>query len=815
MHREGSALRKRQLAAVISSLLAPAASLVPAAGMAQTDATETIIVTATRRANTVQDVPINITAIGGATIEERRLDGLQEISRYVPGLAVSELGPRDEFPNLIVRGLNTNSVGPLFPRSVTVATYLGEIPMQADFATSDLERVEVLIGPQGTLYGSGTLGGTVRYIPNRPDPEGFDAQLRGRAYDIDQGSTGQDLGFTVNVPLVDDALAIRASVDYLDDPGYIDYGYIVREAGVSNPQPDFSDPDEVAANLRRVEDADFQERLTGRIALRWLPTENIDATLSYHYQDVDAGGRTLASVESIGSGRYEAGYRFEEPTNNRNELLSLEIIADLGFAELTSATGSTSYRQHGQRDQTDLLLNFEVGYETFPSFSAYTSDDDNEDSLVQEFRLVSNGTGPFSWIGGLFYSDFEGSQSSREYVPHFDEWAVDELDGLALRPDALEYIEVVDEELTESALYGEISYETGSWLFTVGARAYDFEASSFGGFALPLADTVYGGAPADEINLEVDGNETDDSGTLFKFNLSRYFGSNILGYVTISEGYRIGGVNPVHSCTPDELANPGESVCALPDEVLFEPDTTTNYEVGVHSTLAEGRLTLNAAVYQIDWEDIQVGDVTMNGAYPITSNGSEAKSEGVEIGANLRVGDRWQLFGTYAYTNAELTEGTDALLGDGLTDPLFTPAGSRLPGSPEQQGSVGLTWSTDFDGGYGFDIGYNISYMGSILTSIGAGEVPSVEPWRGEELPSYQVHQFTATLSRNQWSASFFIDNVLDEYYFTSVRESQRMIEPYRDYLNSPFNFNGFVLRSYARYIGAPRKVGLGFTYNF
>jgi outer membrane receptor protein involved in Fe transport len=665
------------------------------------------------------------------------------------------------------------------------------------------------------LYGSGTLGGTVRYLPNRPDPEGFEAQVRGRFYDIDQGSTGQDLGFTVNLPLVDDALAIRGSIDYLDDPGYIDYAYVVREAGVSNPQPDFSDPDEVAANLRRVEDADFQERLAGRIALRWLPTENIDATLSYHYQDVDAGGRTLASVESIGSGRYEAGYRFEEPSDIRNELLSLEIVAELGFAELTSATGSTSFSQHGQRDQTDLLLNFEFGYETFPSFVGYTSDLDDEDSLVQEFRLVSNGTGPFTWIGGLFYSDFEGSQSSREYTPNFDQWAVDELGGIALRPDQLEYIEVINEELTETAFYGELSYEVGSWLLTVGARAYQFDATSSGGFATPLFETVFFDEPADSINLELDGNETDDSGTLYKFNLSRYFGSNILGYFTVSEGYRIGGVNPVHSCTADEIANEGPTPCALPDEVLFKPDTTTNYELGVHSTLADGRLTLNAAVYQIDWEDIQVGDVTLIGAAVITSNGSTAESKGLELGANLRVGDHWQLSGTYAYTDAELTEGTDELLGDSLTDPLFTPAGSRLPGSPEQQGSVGLTYSTDFDGGYGFDIGYNITYMGSILTSIGAGEVSSVEPWRGEELPSYQLHQFTATLSRDQWSASFFIDNLLDEYYITSVRESQRMIEPYRDYLNSPLNFNGFVLRNYARYVGTPRKVGLGFTYSF
>jgi iron complex outermembrane recepter protein len=810
-------LKRRRLSVVISGILAPAAALGPGVTHGQDDTMERLVVTASRRSNTVQDIPINVTAVSGQTIDDLQLDSLEEIARFVPGLAINGIGPRDEFPNIVVRGLNTSNVGPLFPRSVSVATYLGEIPLQADFRTHDLDRVEVLIGPQGTLYGSGTLGGTIRYLPVRPDPEGFEGEVRGRVFDVAEAADpGQEYGFTLNAPIVDESLALRVSVNYLDDPGYIDYPLTVLQSGVSNPQPDFSDPTAVAANLRRVEDADFAEVLSGRVALRWLPTDMIDATLTYHYQDVETGGRTLASVESIGTGRYEAGYRFEEPMDNTNELLSLEIVADLGFAELTSATGKTKYGERGQRDQTDLLLNFEYYYETFPFFSAFTRDLDDEESLVQELRLVSTGSGKLTWIGGIFYSDFEGSQSSREYVPGFDQWAVDNLGGIQLRPDALEYVEITEEELIESAVFGEISHPIGNdWELTLGARFYEFEATASSGFGTPFFDTVFDGAPPDAIDIGIGNNDTDDSGSLFKLNVAHFFGNDILGYVTISEGYRVGGVNPIRTCTAEDLGDPSQALCALPEEVLVKPDRTTNYEIGVHSTLLDGRLFLNGDIYHIDWEDIQVGDVTLYGSLPITSNGSAAQSDGLEVSAQWRVGDRWQFNGSYAYTRAELTEGTDAILGGRETGPLFTPAGSRLPGSPENQASVGLSYSTNLGDGLGLDIGYTISYMGDVLTSIGAEQEPSVEPWHGEKLPSYSLHQFSVKLSRGQWAATLFIDNLLDEYFVTSVRESQRMLEVNRDYLSVPSNTNGFLLRSYGRYVGAPRTVGLGFSYGF
>jgi len=819
MKLEASSLKKNSLAAAISTVIAPMIGFAPVASQAQlTDPTEVVIVTATRRADTVQDIPINITAIGSQQLRDQRLVGLDEISRLVPGLQILNLGPRDEVTNIIVRGLNTSAIGPTFV-SDTVATYLGEIPLPVDLKTNDLERVEVLIGPQGTLYGSGTLGGAIRYIPKQPSFEGFEAEVRSNLFALNHSDGfGADVGLTVNVPLVDNVLSFRASADFIEDPGYIDYNHIVREAGISNPQPDLSDPAEVAANLRRVEDANGEQTLSGRLALRWSPSETLDATLWYYYQNVHAEGRSLTQVDSFSTGRYESGQRFEEPNNIRNDLVSLEIKADLGFAELTSATGVSNYVDRGQRDQTDLLLNFEYYYELFPSFSAFTRERNTIETLTQEIRLVSTGASRLSWIAGLYYSDLDQYATSEEFTPGFDEFALNDpfLGGVALRPDSLEYFSIFDDTITESAFYGELSYDiSDTWQVTLGLRAYDFEETLTGGFALPLFDTIYLDEPADAINIDLQTNSTGDDGTLYKINLAHNFSNDALAYLTISEGYRIGGLNSVSACTQADLTGPGQALCALPNEVLIKADTTTNYELGMHSTWLDGRLTLNAAVYHIDWKDLQVDDVTLNGSLPITSNGGAADSDGLEVSARFGIGSNWQMTGTYSYNKAELAEGSSQILGGRETGPLFTPAGSRLPGSPAHQASLGFSYSTSVRSGRQLAVNYGIMYMGDILDSIGATEEPSVLPWRGEKLPSYSLHQVSVKLSDDRWDAAFYIDNLWDEYAITGTRDTRRLLEPYRMYSQVPSNTNGFLLRGYAQYVARPRTAGLSLTYRF
>src|SRR5690606_33085040 len=299
---------------------------------------EEVIVTASRRETPLQDLPFNLTALSGETLERRRINDLAELGRWVPGLTVVDQGGRAS--NLmVVRGLNVMSLNAseFLENSSgdSVQTYVGEIPLYLDLKLHDIERVEVLIGPQGSLYGAGTLGGAVRYIPRAPDLDHFSLDLHGDVFGIAHGEdTGFEGDFTLNVPLVDDKVALRTSVAWLDQPGFIDYGYVVREPGVSNPQPDFNNPADVAANLRRVEDANWEETVTGRVALLLSPSDRVQATLNYYFQDQDAGGRTVNHRHSFGTGLYESAQRFLEPNDQENRLFSVEVVADLGIAEL-------------------------------------------------------------------------------------------------------------------------------------------------------------------------------------------------------------------------------------------------------------------------------------------------------------------------------------------------------------------------------------------------------------------------------------------------------------------------------------------------
>jgi iron complex outermembrane receptor protein len=239
----------------ISTLSAAIASTLFSGYVASQDILlEEVIVTATRRAQSLQDIPINITALSEDTILRDRITDLTDIARVVPGMTVIDQGPRSA-STLTVRGLSTSSITATDQSNNgggTVGTYVGEIPLYVDLKLNDMERVEVLMGPQGTLYGAGTLGGAVRYLPNRPQADALSYQVRGDLYSLDHSSdAGYEGGGTVNIPIIDDKLAFRASVDYLDDPGFIDYNYLVREPGVSNPQPDFNDPNDVNANLKK------------------------------------------------------------------------------------------------------------------------------------------------------------------------------------------------------------------------------------------------------------------------------------------------------------------------------------------------------------------------------------------------------------------------------------------------------------------------------------------------------------------------------------------------------------------------------------
>jgi outer membrane receptor protein involved in Fe transport len=769
---------RQPLAAAVAALIGSgyAAGAVQAQSV-EASGIEEIIVTASRRETTVQEVPFNIAAFGGETLESQRITNLSELSRWVPGLTVVEQGPRSS-SLMTARGLNTLSLGASEilnnTSGETVATYLGEIPVYVDFKMNDLDRVEVLLGPQGTLYGAGTLGGAVRYIPAAPDTREFSLEANGDLYGVAHSNgSGYKAGIVVNAPIVEDRLAFRASFNYLDDPGFTDYLYLVREPGVSNPQPDLNNPGDVAANLYRQNDADWEETFSSRLALLWNVTDSVEATFNYYYQSQDVGGRTINQRDAFGTGNYESAQRFVEPNDRDNDLVSVEVVADLGFAQLTSATGFSQFDTVGQRDQTDLLLDFESNfYEQFPSFVAFTREDEREERVNEEIRLVSTSTGPLSWLGGFFYNDFERSGSSSEFTPGLPAYF-----GASLPTGDLEFYRASAVDLKETALFGEIGYAlTDRWSVAVGGRAFDYEFRQSVEVLLPFVDSEPG------FSYE----SVDDDGFLTKVNTSYDFSDDVMGYVTLSEGYRVGGANSVTVCEPG-----GPTACASPDEVLIKPDTTTNFEVGVHTQRRDGRLIFNAALYRIDWDDMQTLGETAEGALSITVNAGEARTQGLELSLQSR-GQRWSFMGSYAYNDAKLTSTAIGLV-DGAVDGL---PGDRLSGTPEHQGSFHAAYTRPLSNGWDLDVGYGLTFRSDVLTKIALRN-------EGETLGGYTIHSLSAGISEGRWSARLFADNLTDKFAETGARDNRSTIR----------DVGGFAVRRYFRYVLRPRVVGIEFRY--
>jgi iron complex outermembrane receptor protein len=741
---------------------------------------EEVIVTASRRETTTQDLPFNITAISGTMLERQRISDLAELGRWVPGLTVVDQGGRAS-NRMIVRGLNVASLNAseFLENSSgdSVQTYVGDIPLFLDLKLHDIERVEVLIGPQGTLYGAGTLGGAVRYIPHAPDLDRFSLDLQGDVFNISHGDgAGFEGGLTVNMPLVDDRVALRTSVAWLDDPGFIDYPYLVREPGVSNPQPDFSNPADVAANLRGQRDVNWEQTLTGRVSLLMQPSDRLAATFNYYYQDQEAGGRSANHRHSFGTGRYESAHRVLEPNDQRNQLFSIEVVADLGFAELTSATGFSDYKQLGQRDQTDFLLDQQWGYEEFPSFTAYTRERAVDERVNQEIRLVSTGSGPWSWIGGVFYNDYARDAISEEFAPGYTAFH-----GATLPTGDLEYRQLTSIRLEEQALFGEVTYRFADrWAATAGGRFFEYETQQSLSADLPFLDLF--GTP--QIN------KADDDGFLGKVSLARDVGDSTLTYFTISEGYRIGGVNALAECDGTEADE--QAICALPDEILIKPDRTKNYELGVRSTLGDGRVALSAALFYIDWDDIQTMSRTINGGNPIVVNGGSARSRGIEFSASARTNGPWSFVASYAYADAELT--SDA---PGIVDRMDAFAGDRLAGTPEHHGSFYANYYRMLPGGLRLDLDYGLTFTSSVLTKVGQRN-------GGEVLGGYTVHNASIGIGKDRWTAMLYADNLFDKFAETAVRESSLMIR----------DINGIASRRYFRDVIRPRTFGIELRYS-
>ena len=651
---------------------------------------EEVVVTANRRTESVLDVPYNITAISADQLEAAGVSDISGMIRMVPGLSTFDEGPRvsGNRNNFNIRGLNANPLGNEDdnPRigQATVSTYVGETPVFFPLKLVDLDRVEVLRGPQGTLYGSGSVGGTVRFIPNKPDFEGFtldvnaEASLTKKSDDV-----GYEGNFTVNVPL-SETFALRATAGYEEIPGFIDAVGLVQQTGTPEDPGAvvLADPDDILGSLPAYgpekEDTNDAEITFARVGLRFLPSDRLDVNVNYHYQQTKVGNR-YEDNPKYGTGEEYVMYKaFTDPHDASIQLGSVDVEFDLGFARLTSASAYSEINIDSVSESSGFLrTNIPQYYFGLPRIISPIIRGQNSQTFTQEIRLVSETGGRLEWVAGGFY--LENDLDFDLFQPLF---GVNDYANayFGLNP-PLNFTDTLatggtEQEFRDMAVFGELTLNiTDRWQVTGGVRIFDQELDGTSGIPLPFASRTfeffyYGTATDDFLLGGINPTENEVSGEIFKVNTSFEVTDDMLAFFTWSEGFRAGGANQLPEVDP--FGND------YSDILRFQSDDAENFEIGVKGTW-NAQVNYTATAFWVDWTNFQSTLFSPFGIAFVDNIGG-ARSRGLELDMNGYLTDQLTFGVSYTYIDAETTDPFEQQSGNPATT---VPDGTTLPGSSE------------------------------------------------------------------------------------------------------------------------------------
>jgi iron complex outermembrane recepter protein len=603
---------------LLMALAAPALAQSGAqgAGAEVAEDNEDIIVTATKRESTLQDVPFSINAQTQADIQRSGAVTLEDLSRNVAGLTIQNLGPGQS--QVSVRGVSAGQIVRDQPGvKEQVGVYLDESVISLSLFTPDLDlfdlnRVETLRGPQGTLFGSGSVGGTIRYITNQPTTDRFEGSVEANLNTIDGGSEGGALKGAVNVP-VNDMIAVRAVGYYTKYAGFVD---ALREGGGID---------------RDVNDG---ERYGGRLSILFQPTDNISITPRVVYQKVTADGFNRQEAYNLFANPFtttrpaidlrerQQFLLLDEKFVDETMLADLTANIDIGPVTLTSVTSYIDREILASRDASALTgsVSVDLGFpEAAVSLPSNLRDTTDLKTFTQELRVASNNSGPFQWLIGGFYSDIDRFYRQRLPTPGYDA-VTDAVLGAgtsaAVRngfPANSPYNADLPYDIKQLAIFGEASYEIGRLTLTAGGRYYDFEETR---------RFVSGGLFANGDNRR---DTTKSDGFTPRFLASFEASDNVTINAQASKGFRLGGVN-------DPLNLP---LCSPADAAIFggfqdyDDEELWNYELGIKSRF--GGLTFNAAAFHNEIENLQVTLDAGSCSSRVVFNVPKAHSRGVEF----------------------------------------------------------------------------------------------------------------------------------------------------------------------------------------
>ena len=689
---------------------------------------ERIVVTATRREQNLQDVPLAVTAWQQDVLSEKGIVSYDGLARETPGIVLNQ--PTANFNTITTRGIATNGYGANL--QAATAIYINELPISSngnstilDPTLYDVERVEVLRGPQGTLFGANSLSGAVRILTKSPNPDEFEASAL-----VDYGLTDGDAfrqryNGMINVPLIEDELALRVVGFYRDEDGWVD-------------------------NLGTgIEGANSLEATGGRAHLLWEPTSNFDIGLLVIHEDNNPADSGLTNPD-----RGEFIRFTERPDLFQSDFTSYNLTAnwEMDWATLTS---SSTYSNVDGLFIVDLAGTFN---QAIPFALDAVGSDEN---FVQEVRLVSADGGDWDWTVGGFHFN-KRRDIDYEYRSSIEFLQARNLTGL---PDEYYQVRAGYFDAIESAAFGELTYRFSEQFWVTGGLRYtESSIQSFtlpGGYNSNYLAVALGGFTDVELNVfpieAEEGQKVEAENISYKVSASWKPMENLTTYATISTGFR----------SPVANARAGSVSIADPDDLVIpngaESDELTNYEVGLKGTFFNGKLTSNLSAYYILWEDIQVQANRLSDQVQFATNIGEAVSQGLEFEVGYYPGNGFSLFVNGSLNDTEITE--------------LTPEEAAISGA-----ELGLQLAMpNFQGAatarYDFDIGEMDAFVAGTASYVGdfPGMLPNVPGQPNVPSPTFDYTDahtvFNAQLgvSKDNWKVTGYVENLFDDSSVTYV----------------------------------------------
>jgi outer membrane receptor protein involved in Fe transport len=729
---------------------------------AQSTILEEVVVTATKRDATIQDLPFSINAQSQADIQRSGATNLEELSRNVAGLTIQNLGPGQS--QVAVRGVSAGQIVRDQPGvKEQVGIYLDESVISLSLFTPDLDlydlaRVETLRGPQGTLFGSGSIGGTIRYITEQPTIGVTEGTIEADVNTVKDGEEGGHLKGAVNIDLGETA-ALRV------------VGYSTQYAGYI---------DALGENGRRKQDVNSGERTGGRIALRWEPTDALTITPRVIYQEIETDGFNRREQYNLFANPYTTT-RPAITLGDREQFLLVDeafedetLIADIviehtgDYVDTTFVTSYTDREILVSRDASALTgsVSLDLGFPDagvlLPSNLRDTTD---IEQTTYELRVASNGDGNVQWVAGVFYSDMTRGYAQRLPTPGYDVFT-DQVLGAGTAAAVANgygadspYNADLDYDFKQLAFFGEVTVQaTDRLAITAGLRRYDFEEDR----------SILGGGLFSDGWDQVDTTESD--GWTPRIMAAYELNDTTTLNAQASQGFRLGGVNdPLNTglCTPEDL----EVFGGFQD---YDDEKLWNYEAGIKSRF--GGAVINAAVFYTDIQDLQTTLDAGSCSSRISFNVPDAHTMGVEIEVTAQPTDNIALTLAGSLLEAEF----DSTVRDASGNILGgVESGNRLPSVPEFQVAASATYYlAPLFGSEETFVSATIQHVGDRFTQPGdqlpgAGNFVSGLPFGGAtgtevtvadlELDAYEMVNLRAGLRFASWELAGYVNNLTEE----------------------------------------------------